>query len=332
MPPADLEARLERGLKTAGLFAGPALALAVFLWNPGGHPPEARRLLAILALAIAWWITEAIPLPATALVASALAIAAGVAPARQVLAPFADPVIFLFLGSFLLAEAVSRYGLDVRIASWLLGLPIFARTAAGRMAAFGTASAAISTVLSNTATAALMTPIALGALGEKGEGRPRRTDSGVLLMIAYGASVGGMATLIGTPPNLLVAGFLERLAGVRVTFTGWLAFGFPIAFTLLVVSLALTRLTLGRGLAEAPCPTWPRRRRRASNDDEARERRAGARWTVLAFSLAFALWLAPSLAQGVLGREHPRRRRPSGSTSPRPEWRSSARPCCSWPR
>ena len=304
MPPADLEARLERSLKTAGLFAGPALAIVVFLWNPGGHPPEARRLLAILALAIAWWITEAIPLPATALVASALAIAAGVAPARQVLAPYADPVIFLFLGSFLLAEAASRYGLDVRIASWLLGLPIFARTAPGRMAAFGTASAAISTVISNTAAAALMTPIAVGALGERGEGRPRRSDSGVLLMIAYGASIGGMATLIGTPPNLLVAGFLERLAGVRVTFTGWLAFGLPIAFTLLVVSLALTRLTLGRGLAE-PLPDAAVPPPAGRSEDETRERRAGARWTVVAFSLAFALWLAPSLAQGVLGREHP---------------------------
>lgn len=304
MPPVDLEARLERGLKTAGLFAGPALALVVFAWNPGGHPPEARRLLAVLCLAIAWWITEAIPLPATALVASALAIATGVAPARQVLAPYADPVIFLFLGSFLLAESVSRYGLDVRIASWLLGLPVFGRTARGRMAAFGTASAAISTVLSNTATAALMTPIALGALGERGEGQPRRTDSGILLMIAYGASVGGMATIIGTPPNLLVAGFLERLAGVRVTFTGWLVFGIPIAFTLLVVSLALTRITLGRGLAEAlpdvvgPDPA-------EGSDDETRERRAGARWTLLAFSLAFTLWLAPSLGQGALGREHP---------------------------
>ena len=145
--------------------------------------------------------------------AAALAIVLGIAPARQVLAPFADPVIFLFLGSFLLAEAVSRYGLAVRLAGWLLGLPLFSRTAAGRMAAFGTASAAISTVLSNTATAALMTPIAIGALGERKQERPTRAESGVLLMIAYGASVGGMATLIGTPPNLLVAGFLERLAG-----------------------------------------------------------------------------------------------------------------------
>ncbi len=306
MPPADLEARLERGLKTAGLVGGPALALAVFLWNPGGHPPEARRLLAILALAIAWWITEAIPLPATALVASALAIAAGVAPARQVLAPYADPIIFLFLGSFLLAEAASRYGLDVRLAAWLLGLPLFARTPPGRMAAFGTASAAISTVLSNTATAALMTPIALGALAEKGEGRPRRADSGILLMIAYGASIGGMATLIGTPPNLLVAGFLERLAGVRVTFTGWLVFAAPIAAVLLCASLALTRLTLGRGLTDDVPPLGATLDRGVDpHGDAGREKRAGARWTVAAFTLAFALWLAPSLAQAVLGREHP---------------------------
>jgi sodium-dependent dicarboxylate transporter 2/3/5 len=306
MPPADLEARLESGLKWAGLVAGPAVALGVFLVNPGDHPEEARRLLAILVLAIAWWITEAIPLPATALTASALAIATGVAPARQVLAPYADPVIFLFLGSFLLAEALGRYGLHVALASWLLGLPLFARTAAGRLSAFGTASAAISTVLSNTATAALMTPIALGALGEKPEGRPRRVDAGVLLMIAYGASIGGMATLIGTPPNLIVAGFLERLAGVRVTFTGWLVFGVPVAVVLLVVALALTRLVLGRGLeGEAPPLATAPPAEAAPGGEDAREKRAGARWTVAAFTLAFALWLAPSLAQGALGRDHP---------------------------
>jgi sodium-dependent dicarboxylate transporter 2/3/5 len=302
-PLTDFEARFERGLKAAGFLGGPMLAVLVYLWNPGAHPPEARRLLAVLALAITWWITEAIPLPATSLVAAALAIVLGVAPPRQVLQPFADPVIFLFLGSFLLAEALSRFGLDVRLAAWLLGLPLFARTAAGRMAAFGTASATISTVLSNTATAALMTPIALGALGERKE-RPTKSESGVLLMIAYGASVGGMATIIGTPPNLLVAGFLERLAGTRVSFADWLAFGAPISFVLLLVSLALTRLVLGRGLGSddvgAVVAAPP-----AADGETAREDRRGALYTMLAFGLAFALWLAPSLAQGVLGRDHP---------------------------
>jgi sodium-dependent dicarboxylate transporter 2/3/5 len=304
-PPADFEARLEHGLKTIGLVAGPALAVIVYLWNPGAHPPEARRLLAVLALAISWWITEAIPLPATALIAAALAIATGVAPARQVLAPFADPVIFLFLGSFLLAEALSRYGLDQRLAGWLLHLPLFAKTGAGRMAAFGTASATISTLLSNTATAALMTPIALGAFAERRQERPGRAESGVLLMIAYGASVGGMATIIGTPPNLLVAGFLERLAGVRISFTDWLCFGAPVAGALLVVSLVLTRLTLGRGLAGASVSDVVLPPPPLGDDEAAREMRAGARVTILAISLAFALWLLPSLAQGILGRDHP---------------------------
>jgi sodium-dependent dicarboxylate transporter 2/3/5 len=301
--PENLEARVERALKTAGLVAGPLLAVLVFALNPGDHPPEARRLLGILALAICWWITEAIPLPATALVAAALAIVTGVAPARQVLAPFADPVIFLFLGSFLLAEALSRFKLDVRLAAWLLGLPLFARTAAGRMAAFGTASATISTVLSNTASAALMTPIALGALGERKE-RPTQAESGVLLMIAYGASVGGMATIIGTPPNLLVAGFLERLAGTRVGFADWLVFGAPISAVLLLVALGFTRLVHGRGLGSgevASVVAAPA----ADDEDAALERQRGARYTMLAFGLAFALWLAPSLAQGVLGRDHP---------------------------
>jgi sodium-dependent dicarboxylate transporter 2/3/5 len=306
MPSSDLEFRLERALKTAGLLAGPALAVAVFLWNPGGHPPEARRLLAVLALAIAWWMTEAIPLPATALVASALAIATGVAPARQVLAPYADPVIFLFLGSFLLAEAVRRYGLDARLASLLLGLPVFGKSGFGRMAAFAASSAAVSTCLSNTATAALMTPIALGALGERKEdsGGPSRLASAVLLMIAYGASIGGMATLIGTPPNLLVAGFLERLAGVHVTFTGWLAFASPIALVLLVLSLLITWAGLGRGLAGETVAGVASAAALGAAEDE-QERRRGALWTIVAFGLAAVLWLTPSLAQGVLGAEHP---------------------------
>ena len=124
-------------------------------------------------------------------------------------------------------------------------------------------------------------------------------------MIAYGASVGGMATIIGTPPNLLVAGFLERLAGVRVSFADWLCFGAPVAAVLLVVSLGLTRLVLGRGLARSLAPDAVGRATRAERRRARPRRVPGARWTVIAFSLAFALWLAPSLAQGALGRDHP---------------------------
>jgi sodium-dependent dicarboxylate transporter 2/3/5 len=308
MPPADLEARLERGLKTAGLFAGPALALAVFAWNPGGHPPEARRLLAIVALTVVWWMTEALPLPATALVSSALAIAVGVAPARQVLAPYADPVIYLFLGSFLLGEAFRKHGLDVRVARALLSLRVFARSPRGLLAGFGVTSAALSSVLSNTTTAALLTPVAVGALdarGSEGLGPPRRFDSAVLLMVAYGTSIGGLATIVGTPPNLLVAGFLDRLAGVRVTFAGWLLFGVPLSLALLVVALLVTRLTLARRLgsvaATGPAPAVGE----AATPEGESTGNKGVAWTVGAILLAFALWTAPAVAGGFLGRAHP---------------------------
>jgi sodium-dependent dicarboxylate transporter 2/3/5 len=311
------EGRLERRLKTTGLFAGPAAALALYALNPGGHPPEGRRLLAVLALTIAWWITEAIPLPATALLASALAIVLGVAPARAVLAPYADPVIFLFVGSFLLAEAFKKYGLDRRVAGRLLGTGRFARGPLGRMLGVGGASALISTALSNTATAALMTPIAIGALGKAG-GRPQSVEtggartapaagappawaSGVLLMVAYGASIGGMATLIGTPPNLLVAGFLDRLCGVKVGFAAWLLFGVPIALVLLPAAVLWTHVMLGRagrGAQASPPPSDPCSfQPRADDDGMAR----GGRLTIAAFALAAALWTLPALASLLLG-------------------------------
>jgi len=237
-PPTDSASQFERGLKTAGFLLGPALALAVYAWNPGGHPPEARRLLAIVTLTVVWWMTEALPLAATAVLSSALAIATGVAPVRQVLAPYADPVIFLFMGSFFLAEAFRKYGLDVRVARAILSVRTFAGSPRGLVAGFGVASATVSSFLSNTATAALFTPVATGTLDARAGGSDdarRRLDTAVLLAVAYGASIGGLATIIGTPPNLLVAGFLERMAGVRVTFTGWLLFGLPLSALLLVM-------------------------------------------------------------------------------------------------
>ena len=302
---SDSPSGLEQRLRTVGFLAGPPLALLVYLLNPGGHPPEARRLLAIVTLTIAWWMTEALPLPATAIVSSALAIAFGVAPARQVLAPYADPVIYLFLGSFLLGEAFRKHGLDVRVARTLLSKRVFARSPQGLLAGFGVTSATISSALSNTATAALLTPVALGALdarGGKTAGPPHRFDSAVLLMVAYGASIGGLATIIGTPPNLITAGFIERLGGVRVTFTGWLLFGVPLSLAIIVVALLVTRLTLMRGLGRLPAgePATV-----GVADAGGRSTGSGAAWTIAAIALAFVLWTAPAVTGGLLGRDHP---------------------------
>ncbi len=306
----DLETRIESRLRVLGFVAGPLLALLVYAANPGGHPPEARRLLAIVTLVVAWWMSEAIPLPATALVGSALAIAAGVAPAREVLAPYANPVIFLFLGSFLLAEAFRKYGLDRRVARFLLGLRAFSGSPRGLLAGLGVVSAALSSALSNTATAALLTPIGIGAVeaqGAKSCERPRRFESGVLLAIAYGASIGGIATVIGTPPNLLAAGFLDELAGVQVTFTGWILFAAPISIAMLLVALLVIRVTLARNLEGEVASTGSAFVPPAvtGSAEEEGVRRAGVRWTVAAVLLAFTLWTAPAVARGLLGGSHP---------------------------
>jgi sodium-dependent dicarboxylate transporter 2/3/5 len=304
---AALEDSFERRMKTLGLLGGPVVALATYLLNPGGHADEARRLLAILALTIVYWVTEAIPLPATALLASALCVILGVAPAKAVLAPYADPVIFLFVGSFLLAEAFRKYGLDRRVAARLLGRGRFARTPLGRLFGIGASSALISTCLSNTATAALMTPIAVGAVSGTGgspssrpDGPPTGWTSGMLLMVAYGASVGGMATLIGTPPNLLVAGFLERLTGTRLGFVDWLLFGVPIATVLFIASLFWTWLFLVR------TPAGGARQTGAASPAITTSHvvpgtSAGARLTIAAFGLAALLWTAPAIAALLYG-------------------------------
>ena len=307
----------ERRMRTAGLIVGPLAALVLYATNPGSHPPEGRRLLAVLALTIAFWVTEAIPLPATALLASALCIVLGVAPVKAVLAPYADPVIFVFVGSFLLAEAFTRYGLDQRVAAMFLGRGRLARRPIGRMLGVGGASALVSTCLSNTATAALMTPIAIGAVRDPAAQHGRRVPawvSGVLLMVAYGASVGGMATLIGTPPNLLVAGFIERLAGVHVGFVDWLLFGVPISLVLFAASVLFTHLVLGRGDAAAdPAEAAGASRHAGSTSEDGASpsvtkdgaQKAGARWTMAAFALAGALWTLPSIASLALGASSP---------------------------
>ena len=312
--------RFERRLKTAGLCAGPLAALVLYVLNPGGHPLEARRLLAILALTVAFWVTEAIPLPATALLSSALCILAGVAPVRAVLAPYADPVIFLFTGSFLLAEAFGKYGLDRRVAGRLLGGGRFASSRLGRLCGIGGASAIVSTCLSNTATAALMTPVAIGAVRAaepEHDDAPSAWGSGMLLMVAYGASIGGMATLIGTPPNLLVAGYLDRLAGVKVGFIAWLAFAVPIALVLFAASILWTRLALrigaghavaGEGtgaIASGASATPDAGVLPAGPDAENRIRRIGARVTIAAFALAAVLWTAPAAATLLFGTGSP---------------------------
>ncbi len=186
-----------------------------------------------------WWLTAVIPLEATALLPLVVLPLISDRPIREVAARYADPVIFLFLGGFLLAATLERWNLHRRFA--LTTVRRVGTSAPRVLLAFMLVSAAASMWISNTATAVMMLPIALALVGnrETGEGR-RETNGGrfptaLMLGIAYACSIGGVATLIGTPPNAIFAGAAQELAGREVTFAGWLLIGLPISIPMLAL-------------------------------------------------------------------------------------------------
>jgi solute carrier family 13 (sodium-dependent dicarboxylate transporter), member 2/3/5 len=212
--------------------AGPGLFLLVLLFGPADLSPLARRTLAVSAWMVTWWITECVPIIATSLLPLALFPLLGIATTRDAAAPYANELVFLFLAGFLLAAALEHWESHVRIAYRL----VLAVGLSGRRVVLGImlATAAISMWISNTATAAMMYPIALaiGALfPEDRSGGNTRTA--LMLGVAYAASIGGVATLIGTPPNLVVAGAMRELTGTSIGFVQFMALGLPISLILL---------------------------------------------------------------------------------------------------
>ncbi|NWG13432.1 MAG: anion permease [Acidobacteria bacterium] len=155
------EARFNRRRRTAGLILGPALFLLVLLWPLPSLTPQAHSLAAVIVLVVGLWVTEALPIAATALLGPILAIVFRIAPARDALGPFSDPIIFLFIGSFMLAEAMFVHGLDRRIAYTALSLRWVGRSPTRMLAVFGGVAATLSMWISNTATAAMMFPIGM---------------------------------------------------------------------------------------------------------------------------------------------------------------------------
>ena len=217
-----------------GLYAAPVLALLVYLNPFSSLPPSAHVLSAILVWVVVSWATEALPLAVTSLVGAALCIAMGLGSAREVLATFAHPIIFLFIGSFFLAEAFVVHGLDRRFAVWLLSRKKIMARPVLMFGAMGFATAFLSMWISNTASVAIMVPIALGLLSTVRGSREESGshEPGVLLLLAYGSAAGGIATMIGTPPNIIGVGLLSQQAGIDISFFDWMAIGLPLAVVL----------------------------------------------------------------------------------------------------
>jgi len=236
-------------VRTAALLAGPALFALALAAPPAGLTPEAARVAGLALWMAVWWVTEAVPLAATSLLPIVLLPMLGVRTPREATDPYANELIFLFLAGFIIAAALERWQSHARIAYGLVSAigTSSRRVVLGVMVATGF----VSMWISNTATAAMMFPItlAIGALFPDDESG-RRTRMALMLGMAYAASIGGMGTLIGTPPNLVMAAAIKEQLGAPIDFGRFMLVGMPIVLVLLPLTWALLVYVIFRGGAD----------------------------------------------------------------------------------
>lgn len=303
----EAELAFDRRRRTFGMIAGPLLAAVVMITPIDALTLEAHKLLAIMVLVALWWITEPIPIPVTSLLGPTLSVIVGAVPASAAFAAFANPMIFLFMGGFILAKAMMMHGLDKRFAYWLLSRSWVGSNPRRIFLAVGLATALCSGWVSNTATAAMMFPICLGLLtsikdmmaanGREIDLSEYKYATGLMLMTAYSASIGGVLTPIGTPPNLIMLGFLDSMENIHISFFEWMIWG----FVAMVVYFAIAYVVLSKMF-----PADVDKIDGAEEFIRARMSELGS-WTraqkntLLAFMVAVALWIIPGFLNMFLG-------------------------------
>jgi len=230
-----------------GLVLGLFLFLySLFSTQPANMSEQAWVTAGVGMLMVVWWATQVIPVPVTSLLPIILFPLLGVSSVREAAAPYANPVIFLLLGGFIIATALQRWQLHRRLALTILHL--VGSHPHAIVGGFMVVSALLSMWISNTATTIMMLPIAISLAQVMLEGQSKEAANKftvcLMLGIAYAASIGGLGTLIGTPPNAMVAAFMTETYGINIGFLQWMSFGLPIVFILVPLSwLLLTRLT-----------------------------------------------------------------------------------------
>ncbi|CAN5877457.1 DASS family sodium-coupled anion symporter [soil metagenome] len=291
-PPAAEPRRLAPRL---GLLLGPLLLLAVLLLPPPeGMEALAWRTAGVGLLMATWWVSEAIPIPATSLLPLVLFPLLGVATIDAAASPYANPLIFLFMGGFMLALAMQRWNLHRRIALRIIAA--LGTRPVSLVAGFMAASAFLSMWVSNTATTLMMLPIGLSVIelvirrSDRPDRHPGESNFGVALMlgIAYACSIGGLGTLIGTPPNALLAGFVREAYGIEIGFAQWMMVGVPLVVVALPLTwLLLTRLLYPIRMAEIPGGSEIIARERQSLGSPSRAEKIVA----VVFTLTAAAWI-----------------------------------------
>lgn len=308
----EAEKKFEGLRRNIGLFLGPLISLIIYLLPMPGLSSKAHILAAVIGWVVVWWITEPIPIPVTALLGASLCVVTGVTDAKTALAPFADPIIFLFFGSFIIARAMSVHALDKRFAYSILSWRLIGSSSGRILLVFGAVCAFLSMWISNTASTAMMFPIGLGVLSAMADMISRQTkkevrverlrfSTGIMLMAAYASSTGGIGTPVGTPPNLIGLAMIEKFAQLKIPFFRWMLFAVPVMLIryvyLFVVMFLLHKPEVSRI--------------KGSREFVAGELRKLGPWTrgqknaLIAFSVAVVLWILPGFLALFFGTSSP---------------------------
>ena len=234
--------------KIAGLFLGPIVfTLILFFFSPEGLNYEAKCILASTAWMAVWWITECVPIAVTALLPIVLFPVTGGLDLQSTTASYGHKLVFLFVGGFIIALAIEKWNLHKRFALNIIRITGSKKSKV--ILGFMIATAFLSMWISNTATSIMILPVGLAIIAQlKDDPNTIENENlvfgkSLMIAIAYSASIGGMATLIGTPPNMIFAGVVEESYGVKISMFDWMKFGIPISATLLIICwLYLTKV------------------------------------------------------------------------------------------
>ncbi|WMN07660.1 DASS family sodium-coupled anion symporter [Marivirga arenosa] len=291
-------------VKYLALLVGPIIFLLIQIVNPQIWFPEiAWDVFSIGIWMIIWWVFEAIPIFATALLPMILFPSTGVFKLAEATSPYASPIIFLFMGGFMLALAMEKHKLHKRIALNLIHLT--GTNANGIILGFMLATAVLSMWISNTATTVMMLPIALSVvkLLEKhndsfsGFGRFK---TALFLSIAYSANVGGMATIIGTPPNVVLVGLVQNILGETIDFVNWLIIGIPtVTVMIIVIYQLLTKVLFKHGIKKIEGAESYIHKEIASLGQWSQEEK----WVAIIFGITAICWIGKSQINSLIGSE-----------------------------
>jgi sodium-dependent dicarboxylate transporter 2/3/5 len=244
--------------RTIGLFLGPLMFILIILFfHPEGLNKSANAVLASAVWIAIWWITEALGIAITALLPIILFPLSGGVALKETTASYGHKYIFLFMGGFILAIAIEKWNLHKRIA--LTIIKIVGTNVVHIILGFMVATAFLSMWISNTATVVMILPVGMAIILQlKDNPNTNQNENlifgkALMLAIAYSASIGGMATLIGTPPNLVLAGVVQESYGIEITFAQWFSFGFPISLVFLFMAyFYITRIAFKLKQQEFP--------------------------------------------------------------------------------